>query len=197
VSGDAYIDLADGKRIVLLRGDITRQDADAIVNAANTHLAPGAGVCGAIHTAAGSAPFAEATAHVAEHGALVPGEAIATGAGNLSGVRHIIHAVGPVWHGGSSGESGALSSAYRRSIEVADGLGDETIAFPSISTGIFGYPLELAARTALEAIAEALARTTAVREVRVVLFDEHSLVQWISAAKDRFGRQFADAEGGE
>jgi O-acetyl-ADP-ribose deacetylase (regulator of RNase III) len=160
--------MAEG--ILLERGDITTVAVDAIVNAANGQLAPGGGVSGAIHSAGGPSIAAEGQAWVREHGPVATGDAAVTGAGRLP-ARHVIHAVGPIWHGGGSGEAEALASAYRRAIELADALGSETIAFPSISTGIFGYPLEQAAPVALRAVRDALARAAHVREVRFVLYD--------------------------
>ena len=158
--------------ITLTLGDITRVDADAIVNAANSRLAVGGGVCGAIHRAGGPEIAAECRAYVAEHGSVPAGGAALTTGGSLP-ARYVVHAVGPVWHGGTSGESQTLASAYRRSIEVADAHGDiEAIAFPSISTGIFGYPLDKAAPTAVRAVRDALADATHVREATFVLFDQ-------------------------
>ncbi len=158
-------------RIRLERGDITRVCADAVVNASNAHMTPGGGVSGAIHSAAGPAVAAEARQVVARRGPLRPGEAAATGAGRLAS-RHVIHALGPVWHGGGRGEPEALAAAYRNSVRLADELDDSEVAFPSISTGIFGYPVELAAPVALRAVSDALVAATRVREVRFVLFDE-------------------------
>lgn len=168
--------------ITLVRGDITTQDVCAIVNAANRALAPGGGVCGAIHRAAGSEPFAEAAAIVHERGELRPGEAAATGAGRLR-ARHIIHAVGPVWRGGRSGEPESLASAYRESVRLADELGCESVAFPSISTGIFGYPLRPAAEAALATLRDALESASHLTEVRIVLFDPATATAWVEAAE--------------
>jgi len=156
-------------RIVL--GDITRIDADAIVNAANSRLAPGGGVSGAIHSAGGPEIARECATYVREHGPVPTGGAALTTAGRLP-ARHVIHAVGPIWGGGRSGEPETLASAYRRSIEIADANGLETIAFPSISTGIYGYPLDLAAPVAVHAVQEALASAHHLREATFVLFDQ-------------------------
>lgn len=125
-------------------GDITTLEVDAIVNAANERLAPGGGVCGAIHRAAGP-DLAEECARL---GPCRTGDAVATD-GYALPARWVIHAVGPVWHGGDRDEVELLASAYRRSIEVADELGAASIAFPAISTGIFGFPTALAAGTAV------------------------------------------------
>lgn len=157
--------------ISLVQGDITRSDADAIVNAANAQLLPGGGVSGAIHAAGGPRIAREGAAHVAAHGAVPTGGAALTTGGSLR-ARYVIHAVGPVWHGGGSGERDALASAYRSSIELADEHGDiETIAFPSISTGIFGFPLAEATPIAIRTVAESLDRARRVNSAVFVLFD--------------------------
>jgi O-acetyl-ADP-ribose deacetylase (regulator of RNase III) len=132
--------------VTFVVGDLTEQRVDAIVNASNEQLAPGAGVSGAIERTGGSGIFEEA----ARLGGCATGDAKATGAGSLP-ARHVVHAVGPVWRGGDAGEDELLASAYRRSLEVAEALGCRTIAFPALSTGLFGYPLERAAAVAIEA----------------------------------------------
>jgi O-acetyl-ADP-ribose deacetylase (regulator of RNase III) len=131
--------------ITAVVGDLTQQRVDAIVNAANEELAPGGGVCGAIRRAGGDEIFEEC----ARLGGCATGDAKATGAGRLP-ARHVVHAVGPVWQGGRAGEPEALASAYRRSLEIARDLGCRTIAFPALSTGIYGYPPELAAPVAVD-----------------------------------------------
>ncbi len=168
--------------IKIVRGDITQERADAIVNATNASLRPGGGVCGAIHTAGGPAVTEDCRRVMADREPLVPGEAIATVAGDLK-ARYVIHALGPVWHGGEQGEPEALASAYRTSIETADKLGLQSVAFPSISTGIYGYPLMAAAHVALRALRLALERAHSVREVRVVLFDADAYEIWLGAAR--------------
>jgi O-acetyl-ADP-ribose deacetylase (regulator of RNase III) len=150
--------------ITFVVGDLTQQRVDAIVNAANEQLAPGGGVCGAIRRAGGDEIFDEA----ARLGGCATGEAKATGAGRLP-ARHVIHAVGPVWHGGGAGEPELLASAYRRSLEVAEELGCRTIAFPALSTGIYGYPLEEAARVSVNAVRPFADR---LDEIRLVFLDE-------------------------
>jgi len=155
----------------LTLGDITAFESDAIVNAANSHLVPGGGVSGAIHRAGGPTIAEEGAAWVAEHGLVPPGGAAITTAGNLP-AHYVVHAVGPMWHGGTEGEAEQLASAYRLAIELADSKGLRTIAFPSISTGIFGYPVGLAAPVALRAVKNALATTRITSDATFVLFDQ-------------------------
>ena len=150
--------------ITFVVGDLTAQQVDAIVNAANDALAPGGGVCGAIRRAGGDEIFAEC----ARLRGCATGDAKATGAGRLP-ARYVIHAVGPVWHGGDQGEAALLASAYRRALEVATGLGCSTIAFPALSTGIYGYPPELAAPVAVEAVRPF---ADVCDEIRFVFLDE-------------------------
>lgn len=167
--------------VEIVRGDITRVAADAIVNAANGQLLPGGGVCGAIHAAGGPTIAEECRAYVAAHGPVPPGHAAATAAGRLS-ARYVIHAVGPVWQGGGAGEADTLASAYRSSLTLAEELALESIAFPSISTGIYGFPVELAAPIALGAVREWLSDSSLpgevqlrhLRRVAFVLFDERT-----------------------
>ena len=156
-------------------GDLTEQRVDAIVNAANEALAPGGGVCGAIRRAGGDEIFEEC----ARLGGCATGDAKATGAGRLS-ARYLIHAVGPVWHGGDAREPELLGSAYRRSLEVAEELGCRTVAFPALSTGIYGYPAELAAPVAVAAVRELEDRFD---EIRFVFLDE-GLRQTFAAAAE-------------
>ncbi len=155
-------------KLTALKGDITQQDVDAIVNAANTALAGGGGVDGAIHRAAG-----EAELHVACRalGGCDTGDAKATPGFRLK-ARWIIHTAGPVWRGGDFDEDQLLASCYRRSLQVADGLGARSIAFPAISTGIYGFPRDRAARIAVATIKAA---TTNVEEIRLIAFDAATL----------------------
>ena len=154
--------------IEVVRGDITRENVDAIVTAANKSLRGGGGVDGAIHRAAGRR-LAEAGGAIAP---CPPGEAMATPAFGLDPpVRHVIHTVGPVWAGGDQGEAGVLASCYRRSLEVADQLQARSVAFPAIATGVYGFPPDQAARIAVASIRSA---PTAVERVRLVAFDENT-----------------------
>jgi O-acetyl-ADP-ribose deacetylase (regulator of RNase III) len=151
-------------RIETMHGDITIQDTDAIVNAANRQLAGGGGVDGAIHRAAGASELHAACTAL---GGCEPGDAKAT-AGFGVAARWIIHTVGPMWHGGAQREPDILASCYRRSLEVADGLGARSVAFPAISTGVYGYPPDLAAHVAVDTVTTC---DTAVELVRLVAFD--------------------------
>jgi len=155
-------------KIEAVQGDITREEVDAVVNAANEHLAGGGGVDGAIHRAAGWERLQAACRGL---GGCPTGEARATPGFDLN-ARWIIHAVGPRWRGGESGERELLASAYRRSLEVADELGARSVAFPAISTGVYGYPKEAAARVAVETLRDT---GTRVEVVRLVAFDEDTL----------------------
>ncbi|MFE6634423.1 O-acetyl-ADP-ribose deacetylase [Streptomyces tendae] len=154
--------------ITLVQGDITRESADAIVNAANSSLLGGGGVDGAIHRRGGPAILAECRRLRAGHlgKGLPTGRAVGTTAGDLD-ARWVIHTVGPVWSA-TEDRSGLLASCYRESLSVADELGARTVAFPAISTGVYRWPLDDAARIAVETVR---ATRTSVTEVRFVLFD--------------------------
>ncbi len=177
------IDLREG-RVLVIAGpaDITREKVDAIVNAANSSLMGGGGVDGAIHAAGGPEIKEHCRRIVAQQGRLSVGQAVATTAGRLP-ARHVIHTVGPVWSGGDHGEPEALVSCHRESIRVADDLQLASIAFPAISTGIFGYPVELAAPIALNSSREALGSAQYVREVRFVLYDSGTREHFERAAR--------------
>jgi O-acetyl-ADP-ribose deacetylase (regulator of RNase III) len=170
-------------RITLHLGDITTDaEADALVNAANPRLLGGGGVDGAIHLAAGPAVLEECRLL----GGCEVGAAKVTGAGRLP-ARHIIHAVGPIWSGGESGEPALLASCYRTAIELAAAHDCARVAFPAISAGIYGYPLQQAATVAINATRAALAENTGVGEARFWLFDR--------GAYDAFSRALEDEPG--
>ena len=137
-----------GTRVRLLAGDITKVSVDAVVNAANSALAGGGGVDGAIHAAAGPSVMAELRER---YDGCPTGSAVITGAGNLP-ARHIVHAVGPIWRGGTHGEAAQLRGAYAASLDRAAEAGARTVAFAAISCGVYGYPLDQAAREAVAAV---------------------------------------------
>ena len=168
-------------RLYIIKGDITRQGTDAIVNAANPSLMGGGGVDGAIHRAGGPAILEECKQIVAKQGHLPTGKAVITTGGNLK-ARYVIHTVGPVWYGGHKGESELLASAYRESLKLAAENHLGSISFPSISTGAYGYPVDKAAKTALEAVISFLHQDpTSIKEVVFVLFDSATLSAYLLA----------------
>ncbi len=154
-------------------GDITVQDTDAIVNAANSSLMGGGGVDGAIHRAGGPAILEECKEIVARQGRLPTGQAVITTGGKMK-TRHVIHTVGPVWHGGQRGEPELLASAYRGSLKLAAANNLKSVSFPSISTGVYGYPMEKAAVVAVTTAAGFLKEPTSVKEVVFVLFNREA-----------------------
>ena len=157
-------------------GDITEERVDAIVNAANSSLLGGDSVDDTIHRAAGPELLAECRLL----GGCDPGHAKAT-AGYELPARHVIHTVGPVWRGGGNGEPETLAACHRNAVALAAELGCRTVAFPAISTGIYGYPLPLAAEVAVTATAEALAEQETVELVRFVLFDDEAHAAFAAA----------------
>ncbi len=164
----------------LLRGDITEQHVDAVVNAANSTLLGGGGVDGAIHRRGGPAIRRECEQHRASRypEGMPTGHAVVTTAGALPASR-VIHTVGPVWHGGTQGEAALLAGAYRASLEAARAEGVRTIAFPALSTGAYGYPIRAATELALYTVSEWLAgHPDAIDEVRFVLFSESDLATY-------------------
>lgn len=160
----------------LRRGDITRETVDAIANAANSRLAGGGGVDGAIHRAGGPAIMKECRAI----GGCPTGQTVATTAGRLH-AKKVFHTVGPVWSGGGRDEAALLASCYRTSLTLARDMGFESIAFPSISTGVYGYPVEPAAVIALKTIADFLEKNDRPRLVRMVLFDDDTYAAYEAA----------------
>jgi O-acetyl-ADP-ribose deacetylase len=157
-------------RIVLAQGDITAQEVDAVVNAANSSLLGGGGVDGAIHRAGGPSILEECRGL----GGCEPGDVKATRAGALP-ARYVFHAVGPIWRGGGVGEEQLLASCHRRAIELAGEHGCKSVAFPAISTGAYGYPAALAAPVAIAATQAALAANPSVEVARFVFRDEATL----------------------
>ncbi len=172
------------QRIECLHGDITQQHVDAIVNAANTSLRGGAGVDGAIHRAAGPGLLAEC---IERHPEGCPtGEARIT-AGHGLIARHVIHTPGPIWHGGAHGEADALASCHHAALALAAQYDLATLAFPAISTGVYGYPVEQAAAVAMGAVASRLAQLRFPDRVRFVLFSEDSLAVYEAARRHLAG----------
>ena len=167
---------AGGATITVCQGDITRQATDAIVNAANSSLLGGGGVDGAIHRAGGPTILEECKAIKKLQGGCPAGEAVITSGGNLQ-AKYVIHTVGPIFRGGTSNEPAVLAQAYSNSLQLAQQYDLATIAFPSISTGAYGYPVHEAAAVALNAVRRFLItnETTSIKEVRFVLFDPSTL----------------------
>jgi O-acetyl-ADP-ribose deacetylase (regulator of RNase III) len=161
----------DHTTLSLVHGDITQQNVDAIVNAANSSLMGGGGVDGAIHRAGGSKILEECIAYVAKRGRLPTGEAMITSGGNMK-AKYVIHAVGPVWQGGGHREDELLMNAYRNSLKLAVEHDVRIIAFPSISTGIYAFPVERAAKLAVRAVREFVEENGSLREVRFVTFSK-------------------------
>ncbi len=153
----------------LVQGDITQQETQAIVNAANSGLLGGGGVDGAIHRAGGSQILEECKQIRAQQGKCPAGEAVITTGGNLK-AKYVIHTVGPVWSGGNNDEEKLLCNAYRNSLKLALGKGITSISFPSISTGAYRFPVEKAARIALATVKEFIENNQGIEEVRFVLF---------------------------
>jgi len=164
-----------GTVLTCAKGDITREKVDAIVNAANSGLMGGGGVDGAIHMAGGPVINQECREIIAKRGRLPAGQAVITHGGNLP-AKHVIHTVGPVWHGGNSKEPGILASCYVESLKLATAMGLKSIAFPAVSTGIYGYPPEGAASVAIKTVVNFLdSSATSIKMVKFVLYDENAL----------------------
>ncbi len=167
--------------ILLTRGDITCQSTDAIVNAANSSLMGGGGVDGAIHRAGGPAILEECRRIVAEQGELPAGKAVVTTGGNLV-AKYVIHTVGPIWRGGRNKEEDILSDAYIESLRLAEKLKLESISFPSISTGAYRYPVEAAARIAINSVVKfAKEEALSIKKIVFVLFDEITFSHYAKA----------------
>lgn len=158
------------ERMKIIQGDITQIAVDVIVNAANSSLLGGGGVDGAIHRAGGEDILAECRMIRAKQGSCATGEAVITTAGRLP-AKYVIHTVGPVWNGGSKNEEQLLESCYRNSLLLAVKHNFETIAFPNISTGIYGYPKELAAKVAIRTVESFLQTNKGIKEVVFVCYD--------------------------
>lgn len=170
-------------RLSLIQGDVTGQTTDAIVNAANPGLMGGGGVDGAIHRAGGPAILEECKQIVAKQGRLPTGQAVITTAGKMK-TKHVIHTVGPVWHGGGHQEATLLASAYRESLKVAANNKLRNVSFPSISTGVYAYPIELASRIALRTVIDFLSKPSSVKEVVFVLHGENNYKAYEEALKE-------------
>jgi O-acetyl-ADP-ribose deacetylase (regulator of RNase III) len=171
-------------RIKIIKGDITKVKADAIVNAANSSLMGGGGVDGAIHRAGGPEILEDCRAIVARQGGCKTGDAVITRAGRLP-AKYVIHTVGPVWNNGKGKEETLLASCYKNSLELAVKNDVKTIAFPNISTGIYHFPKELAARIAIETILDFLSKDETIEEVVLVCFDDENF-----ALANRFYNQY-------
>lgn len=169
--------------ISISQGDITKEELDAIVNAANSSLLGGGGVDGAIHRAGGPQILEECRAIRARQGSLAAGKAVTTSGGKLK-AKWVIHTVGPVWRGGNSNEAETLSNCYTNSLMQAAECGAKSVAFPSISTGAYGYPVEEASYVAASAVAQFVRNnSSAIDEVRFVLFDNASFNFYKSAVE--------------
>jgi len=171
----------EGQTVELVEGDITKQEVDAIVNAANNQLAGGGGVDGAIHGRGGPAIMKETD--TAYPNGCSTGSAVITGAGSLP-AKHVIHAVGPFWQGGKVGEPDLLAGTHRRSLELAVEHDCSSIAFPAISTGVYGYPMAKAARVALETVIEFIQQQRKPELVRFVLYGEPAYEAFESVLKE-------------
>jgi O-acetyl-ADP-ribose deacetylase (regulator of RNase III) len=180
--------LVGGAKLRLVHGDITDQDVDAIVNAANPSLMGGGGVDGAIHRRGGLKILEECRRIRSGEWpeGLPTGRAVITSGGDLK-ARYVIHTVGPIWRGGRSGEPRLLAEAYRNSLELATRKGLKRISFPSMSTGAYGYPIEEAARIALKTVKEFLEEKDSMEEVNFVLFTKSDVQTYQEAAAEILG----------
>ncbi|MFC1870415.1 O-acetyl-ADP-ribose deacetylase [Chloroflexota bacterium] len=170
-------------RLAIIQGDITGQSTGAIVNAANSGLMGGGGVDGAIHRAGGSAILEECRQIVAKQGRLPIGMAVITTGGRLK-AKHVIHTVGPVWYGGNKNEADLLASAYQESLRLAADNNLDSISFPSVSTGAYGYPVAEAAMVAIGAVVSFLRQNTSLKQVVFVLFDRATYEAYASVLEE-------------
>lgn len=175
-----------GATLALKQGDITKEEVDAIVNAANSSLMGGGGVDGAIHRAGGPAILEECKEIRAERGRLPTGEAVITTAGRMPS-KHVIHTVGPVWGGGTRGEPELLRNCYLNSLRLAMERALRTVAFPSISTGVYGYPVEKAEPVAVGTVVEFLKGNEGIDRVTFVLFDSTTYAAYAEALRAAAG----------
>ncbi|NLI13249.1 MAG: O-acetyl-ADP-ribose deacetylase [Peptococcaceae bacterium] len=173
--------------IRMIKGDITVQETEAIVNAANSGLMGGGGVDGAIHRAGGPQILAECKEIRARQGMLPPGQAVITTGGRLK-ARYVIHTVGPVWAGGGKGEDETLRSAYHSCLSLARERGIRSISFPSVSTGIYHFPVDRAARIALREVKDFVSGQPGFAEVRFVLFSDQVLREFEAAWQEITGK---------
>ena len=170
-------------KIILLKGDITRVKVDSIVNAANSSLMGGGGVDGAIHRAGGPAILEDCKMIVAKQGGCKTGEAVITTGGDLT-AKYVIHTVGPVWSGGKKNEAILLANCYKNSLQLAVDNKLSSIAFPNISTGIYGYPKKEAAEVAVTAVTDFLEQNDFINKVYFVCFDEENFQLYQLLIKD-------------
>lgn len=174
--------------LMLVQGDITKQNTDAIVNAANSNLMGGGGVDGAVHRAGGITILEQCKLIVAKQGRLPAGKAVITSGGNLP-AKYVIHTVGPRWQGGNNNEAYLLASAYRESLKIAEEQKLGSISFPSISTGAFRYPLQPAAKVAVNAVTSFIKeKAVSLKEVRFVLFDAGTYVVYLNVLQENMNR---------
>ncbi len=178
--------LVNHTRVEFIRGDITRQDTEAIVNAANSSLLGGGGVDGAIHQAGGPQILEECKKIIARQGGCSTGQAVITSGGDLP-ARYVIHTVGPVWHGGGHNEAALLRDAYCNSLQLAQVKGIKSIAFPSISTGVYSYPIKQAAAIAVAAVREFAGNNELPGLIRFVLFSNRDLVVYQATWEEATG----------
>lgn len=181
------MEISIGKtKLKTITGDITTQSTDAIVNAANSGLMGGGGVDGAIHRAGGTAILEDCKKIIAKIGRLPTGEAVITTAGNMPS-KHVIHTAGPVWHGGGQNEEKKLKNCYAESLKVAMDNGLKTIAFPSVSTGIYGYPVNRASDAAVKAVIDFIKKNPGALFEQVIFcgFDSNTEKEYARALKER------------